>query len=88
MVDSGVMGFVVEYDIVADALPLADDGVLNFTGNVYKFWPSWAEKHIGGGQKNIQLEVELAGQTYLVFSEIPRNERFPVLAHRCEFAGG
>ena len=88
LVDSGVMGFVVEYDIVADALPLADDGVLNFTGNVYKFWPSWAEKHIGGGQKNIQLEVELAGQTYLVFSDIPRNERFPVLAHRCEFAGG
>ncbi|MGM0769068.1 MAG: hypothetical protein ACQEV6_13680 [Pseudomonadota bacterium] len=88
LLDSGVMGFIVEYDIVSDALPLSDDGVLTFSGNVYKFWPGWAEMHIGGGRKNLQLEVEMADRTYLVFSDTPRNERFPVLAHHCEFAEG
>lgn len=85
LLDNEISGFVVERDFAQYMEPLPENGVLKFTGRVYKFWPSWPEKYIGGGNKNIQYEVLVSNGKYLVFDDNPRNKHIPPLDKRCDF---
>ncbi|WP_339374282.1 hypothetical protein [Vibrio metschnikovii] len=83
--ENEILGFVVDSDFSSFMEPLVDREVLKFTGRVYKFWPSWPEKYLGGGRKNIQYEVLIGYDKYLIFDERPRNKRIPSVEKRCDF---
>ncbi len=83
--ENEILGFVVDRDFSSFMEPLTDREVLKFTGRVYKFWPSWPEKYLGGSHKNIQYEVLISHHKYLVFDERPRNKHLPSVEKRCDF---
>lgn len=83
--ENEILGYVVERDFSSDMEPLAKKEILKFTGRVYKFWPSWPEKYLGGGDKNIQYEVLVGSDKYLIFDDSPRNKHIPSFEKRCDF---
>ncbi|MFA0569694.1 hypothetical protein [Vibrio gallaecicus] len=85
LVDNNIFAYVVEGDFAQKMTPLDPDSSVNFTGNVYKFWPSWPEKFLGGGDNNIQFEVFIDRGKFLVFDELERNENIPSIEERCDF---
>ncbi|WP_041473109.1 hypothetical protein [Vibrio atlanticus] len=85
LLDNEILGFVVDSDFSSYMEPLADREVLKFTGRVYKSWPSWPEKHLGGGRKNIQYEVLINHGKYLVLDRRSRSKHIPSIEKRCDF---
>jgi len=85
LLDNEILGFVVDRDFSSYMEPLADREVLKFTGRVYKSWPSWPEKHLGGGRKNIQYEVLINHGKYLVLDRRSRSKHIPSIEKRCDF---
>ncbi|WP_156836620.1 hypothetical protein [Marinobacter daepoensis] len=85
LVENGINGFLLSEKITSPMEILGEEEKLYFTGRVFKKWPSWGEYYIGGGRKNIKIEVFSKGNGYLVFdSDIPgsiKNE----LPNRCTF---
>ncbi|HHF3021678.1 TPA: hypothetical protein ACPJ0R_004755, partial [Vibrio diabolicus] len=83
--ENEILGYVVERDFSSYMEPLANKEILKFTGRVYKFWPSWPQKHLGGGRKNIQYEVLIDHGKYLVLDKRSRNKHIPLVEKRCDF---
>lgn len=85
LVKNGISGFLLPDKITMPMESISSKAKLTFTGRVYKKWPSWGEYYIGGSRKNIQLEVTVEGNNYLVFDPyIPRHLK-EKLSKKCTF---
>ena len=85
LVKNNISGFLLPDEITRPMETISPSAKLNVTGRIFKKWPNWGESIIGGGEKNIKLEVVVEGKTYLVFDfYIPKNLKSK-LQGRCTF---
>ena len=85
LVENGINGFLLPKKITSPMEVVVGEEKLYFTGRVFKKWPSWGEYYIGGGRKNIKIEVFTKGNGYLVFQNDIPNSIKNELPNRCTF---
>ena len=80
-----IQGNLIPDNYTSSNVIISAQSNIKLTGRIFKFWPSWAEYHIGGGRKNIQLEASINGKNYLIFdSYIPKTLKESII-NRCKF---
>lgn len=85
LVKNGIKGYLLPNNSSNSDQSIKATSMLTVTGRVYKYTPSWAGANIGGSRKNIQLEVVVEGNNYLVFDLYIPSYLQKKLAKKCTF---
>jgi len=85
LLKNGIKGYVLPDMATSPMEQLESRTKFQFTGRVFRNWPSWAEYYIGGGRKNINLEVTINNQNYLIFEMYIPSRLSSQLQKRCTF---
>jgi hypothetical protein len=84
---NNIQGYLMPENITLDMAHVDNTIDLAFTGRVFKLSPDWSHHHIGGGRKNINLEVEILGKQYLLMEQFINIDLKLNLPKRCQFSG-
>ena len=87
LVNNGINGYILTKQVYlsTDTNIISSKVKLNFTGRVFKKWPSWFSYYVGGTRKSISLEVVVEDKAYLIFEYYMSKELKDKLEPRCTF---
>ncbi|MFT5452941.1 MAG: hypothetical protein ACI9N9_002439 [Enterobacterales bacterium] len=81
-----IKGFLMPENITRSMDHIDNTVEVSFTGRVFKLWPNWADYNIGGGRKNLNLEVSIKGKQYLLMEQFINIDLKLNLSKRCLFS--
>jgi hypothetical protein len=89
LVNNGINGYILTKQVFlstdTNIISSKSKSKLNFTGRVFKKWPSWFEYYVGGDRKRINFEVVYEDKAYLIFEYYMSKELKDTLEPRCTF---
>ena len=81
-----IKGFLMPENITSSMEHIDNTVEVIFTGRIFKLSPNWAEYNIGGGRKNLNLEVLIQGEQYLLMEQFFDIDLKLNLPKRCQFS--
>ncbi|MCL1038388.1 hypothetical protein L2750_14740 [Shewanella submarina] len=84
--DNGIVGYLMPIKNTMFMKSIGNSHEFTVTGRVLKEWPNWAESHIGGSKRNVNLELSDGKNKYLLMEAYINPELKDNLPERCSFS--